>query len=77
LHSLGNGGDLGGGFDTSQVATNSMVKVDGFPAEADEYLQRSTNTVADVIEGVSVKLFDSGTSQVTVTHDVNAIMDPR
>jgi flagellar hook-associated protein 2 len=50
------------GFTTSQIATNSMVKVDGFPAEADEYLQRSTNTVADVIEGVSVNLFDSGTS---------------
>jgi flagellar hook-associated protein 2 len=65
---------LGGGFTTSQIATNSMVKVDGFPAEADEYLQRSSNTVADVIEGVSVNLFDSGTSQVTVTHDVTSIM---
>ena len=71
---FGTGGDLGGGFTTNQMATNSMIKVDGFPAEEDIYLQRSSNSVGDVIEGVNLDLHDRGTTQVTVNYDVSAIV---
>lgn len=71
--SFSNGGELGGGFDITQLATNSMVKVDGFPADADEYLQRDSNTVSDVITGVSLNLHDAGTAQITISTNTSAI----
>ncbi|WP_449246322.1 flagellar filament capping protein FliD [Desulfarculus baarsii] len=68
------GGDAGGGFSTSQLATNSMIQVDGFPT-GDVFLQRTSNTVTDVITGVSLALVDGGTSRVTVSVDASAVAD--
>lgn len=70
---FGDGGTLGGGFSTSQLATNSMVKVDGYPSGTNNYLQRSTNKVSDVITGVVLNLADAGDSVVTVTTDTSTI----
>ena len=68
----GAGGDVGGGFTRTQWATNSMIQVDGFPADP-MYLQRQTNTVSDVITGVSLDLHEAGTTTVTVSPDINTI----
>ncbi len=70
---FGTGGTLGGGFTASQLATNSMTKIDGYPANADTYLQRSDNTVSGVITGVTLSLHDAGTSVITVATDTNAV----
>ncbi len=74
LTNLLEGGNLGGGFDLTQKATNSMSKVDGYPSQADIYLQRSTNQISDVITGVTVNLVNSGTAVVSVSTDTNAIL---
>ena len=73
--SFGTGGDLGAGFSVNQLATNSMLKIDGFPEEDGVYLQRSSNTVGDVLDGVNLELHDTGTTQITVRYDVDSIMD--
>ncbi len=73
LDALGNGGSLGGGFTTSQLATNAMVKIDGYPAETDIYLQRDSNTIADVITGVTLSLADAGEAVITVSTDTQSI----
>ncbi|MCB2184820.1 MAG: flagellar filament capping protein FliD [Deltaproteobacteria bacterium] len=70
---FGTGGNLGGGFTRSQYATNSMIKVDGFPADADTYLQRNKNEVSDVITGVTLSLRDAGSAVITVSADLNGV----
>lgn len=71
--SFGGGGEVGGGFDVTQLATNSMVKVDGYPAGSGNYLQRSTNTLEGVITGVTVVLKDAGDTVITVSTDTSAV----
>ncbi len=73
--SFSSGGTVGGGFDVTQLATNSMVKVDGYPSGASNYLQRSSNTMEGVINGVTVSLHDSGDTVITVSVDTDAIQD--
>jgi len=60
-------------FETTQKATNSMIRVDGFPSSSSEWLQRSTNNVSDVIMGVTLNLQDTGSTVVTVSDDVESI----
>jgi flagellar hook-associated protein 2 len=67
------GGDVGGGFTRSQWATNSMIKVDGYPSEADKYLQRSTNQVEEVVAGVTLNLHDAGSAVITISNNIEAI----
>lgn len=73
--SFSSGGEVGGGFDVTQLATNSMVKVDGYPSGAANYLQRSSNTVDGVINGATVTLHDAGDAVITISVDTDAIMD--
>jgi flagellar hook-associated protein 2 len=73
LDNFDNGGEVGGGFTRAQWATNAMVKVDGYPSEADIYLQRSSNQIDDVISGVTLDLHDAGEAVVTVSTDTEAI----
>jgi len=47
--------------------------VDGFPADADEWITRSSNTVDDVIRGVTLHLLDTGTVQVGLTRNTEEI----
>lgn len=60
-------------FTTTQSAQNSMFKVDGYPAEADEYIQRSDNQISDVIEGITLKLHSAGSANVTVENDISIV----
>jgi flagellar hook-associated protein 2 len=73
--SFSSGGELGGGFDVTQLATNSMIKVDGYPSGASNYLQRSSNSIDGVITGVTLSLHDAGSTVVTVSVDTSAIQD--
>ncbi len=72
--SFSSGGDVGGGFTRTQWATNSMIKVDGYPSETDEYLQRSTNQVEGVINGVTLDLHDAGEAEITISNNTSAIV---
>jgi flagellar hook-associated protein 2 len=62
-------------FTVSREATNSMVKVDGFPSEANTWIQRTGNEVSDVIEGVVVTVKGAGTSTLSVVNDAAAMRD--
>ncbi|RZB34885.1 MAG: flagellar hook-associated protein 2 [Desulfobacteraceae bacterium Eth-SRB1] len=69
-HTLDN---FGGTFDETQAAQNAMVKVDGYPSDSREYIQRSSNTISDLISGVTLSLSGTGTSTVSITDDTNAV----
>jgi len=60
-------------FETTQRATDAMLKVDGFPSASYEYLQRSSNTVTDVLDGISLNLRGAGTAVVTVANNTDAM----
>ncbi|MFH1091753.1 MAG: flagellar filament capping protein FliD [Pseudomonadota bacterium] len=60
-------------FSTPQKAADSLIKVDGFPSQSAQYIHRPTNTVADVIDGVVLELYDSGEAVVTVANDREAV----
>jgi flagellar capping protein FliD len=47
-----------GDFTISQEAQNSKIKVDGYPAGDTNFIERSSNTISDVIEGVTLHLHD-------------------
>jgi flagellar hook-associated protein 2 len=60
-------------FNETQAAQNSMVKVDGYPADSSEYIQRSSNTIGDLISGVTLFLSGTGTTTVSITDDTDAV----
>jgi len=60
-------------FNETQAAQNAMVKVDGYPADSSEYIQRSSNTIGDLIGGVTLSLSGTGTSTVSITDDTDAV----
>jgi flagellar hook-associated protein 2 len=64
-----------GAFTVAREASNAMLKVDGFPSGADNWIQRRSNEVSDVIDGVIVTLNGVGTSTLTVTNDATAMRD--
>ena len=69
-HTLTNFDDV---FNETQAAQNAMVKVDGYPTDSSEYIQRSSNTIGDLITGVTLSLSGTGTSTVSITDDTNAV----
>jgi flagellar hook-associated protein 2 len=62
-------------FTQTQTAQEAQLRVDGYPPGA--WIERSTNTISDVITGVTLKLVsNSGTAvQVTVTDDTSAMQE--
>ncbi len=60
-------------FTRTQSAQDSQIKVDGYPAGADEWITRSSNTVDDIIHGVTLHLHDTGTVQVDLTRDTQSV----
>lgn len=61
-------------FVAAQDARNAQLTLDGFPNDG-TYIERSTNTITDLIEGVTLNLRDVGNSQVTVANDDAAITE--
>jgi flagellar hook-associated protein 2 len=60
-------------FSVSQNAQNSMVKVDGYPSESGIYIQRSTNSISDVISGATLSLVGAGSATVSISADLSTI----
>lgn len=58
-----------------QHSEDAMVKVNGWPAGDGNWLVKESNTVDDIIEGVSVTLKDVGTTVITVATDTEQIKE--
>ncbi|SHJ05980.1 flagellar filament capping protein FliD [Halodesulfovibrio aestuarii] len=60
-------------FTNVRTAQNAKLKVDGFPAGTDEWMERDSNTVDDVVLGLDLTLTDTteGIATVTVTCDTD------
>jgi flagellar hook-associated protein 2 len=65
--------DFDSTFNETQAAQNAMVKVDGYPVDSSEYIQRSSNTIGDLINGVTLSLSGTGTAIVSITDDTNSV----
>ncbi len=61
----------------TQSAQNAEIKVDGYPTTADEWIESSSNTVSDVLAGVTLELNDITDAgepvQVTINRNTGAI----
>jgi flagellar capping protein FliD len=60
-------------FTKTQAAQDAQIKVDGYPPGADEWITRSSNTIDDVIGGVTLHLHAPGTVQVDLTRDIASV----
>ena len=60
-------------FTETQSAQDSQIQVDGYPAGAGEWITRSSNTIDDVIQGVTLHLHDTGTVQVNLTRNIESV----
>ena len=75
VENLAFGGDMlfGGSFTETQDAQNAQFRVDGFPTAS--WMERSSNSVADVVPGLSLLLKEAGTTSITVAADTGAIQE--
>ena len=65
-------------FTETQSAQDCQVKVDGYPAGVDEWISRSSNTIDDVIHGVTLHLHDTTDAsgvQVNLSRDTESIKE--
>lgn len=65
-------------FTETQQAQDSQIKVDGFPPGAEEWITRSSNTIDDVISGVTLHLHDTtdgSTEEINLTRDVSSVKE--
>jgi len=66
------------GFTNTQQAQNAQIKVDGFPAADDEWIERSENSIDDVVEGLTFNLketTDSDGVSISVDYDTDGMYD--
>jgi flagellar capping protein FliD len=73
LDNFAKDGSTGYGFSQTQKAQNAMLKVDGYPTDEKTFIQRASNTIGDIINGVTMTLVDTGEATISVSNDVNAI----
>jgi flagellar hook-associated protein 2 len=59
-------------FETTQAAQNARLRLDGFPAPP-AFIERSSNTIADLIEGVTISLRSTGTTTLNIAVSNEAI----
>lgn len=77
---ISNAGGLGfgGSFVETQNAQNSQIRVDGFPLSGAGWIERDSNTVDDIISGVTLDLKEADPNSVislAVTTDTSGIVD--
>ncbi|RKY24955.1 MAG: hypothetical protein DRP62_02540, partial [Planctomycetota bacterium] len=63
-------------FTETQSAQDSQIRVDGYPAG--NWIERSSNTIDDVIAGVTLHLHDTtdaGGEEITLTRDIQSVKD--
>jgi len=63
----------GGVFTETMTAQNAQLRVDGYPAAS--WIERATNHVTDVIEGVTMDLGSAGSITLTVSTDTSATLE--
>lgn len=61
------------GFVRTQAAQNSRIRVDGYPDGG--WIERSGNTIDDVIPGVTIDLRSAGTTTLSLSRDVKDLKD--
>jgi flagellar hook-associated protein 2 len=67
-----------GDFTETQNAQNSQIRVDGFPAPGSGWIERDSNSVDDIISGITLDLKEASPGTVvslTVTTDTDGISD--
>ena len=62
-----------GSFTESQTASNAQIRVDGYPPSS--WIERTTNEIDDVIEGVTLFLKNTGTASITISIDKDSITE--
>lgn len=62
-------------FLETQNAEDSQIKVDGFPPAATEWIKRDTNSVSDVIDGVTLNLKETTELNAPITIGVTTDID--
>ena len=63
-------------FTETQSAQDSQIRVDGYPSDA--WISRSSNTIDDVISGVTLHLHDTTDAsgeEITLTRDIESVKD--
>jgi flagellar capping protein FliD len=71
-----------GTFTETRSAQDSLIKVDDYPAGANDWISRSSNTIDDVISGVTLHLHDTSSNgtgydsiEVNLTRDTAALKE--
>lgn len=65
-------------FENTQDAQSSMIKVDGYPPGAANWISRDTNTVEDVVPGVTLTLKQANSNasiNIGITTDTDSIKE--
>ena len=65
-------------FTNTQAAQNSRIKVDGYPAGADQWIERDTNSIDDAVDGITFDLkepTDSNGVRISVDYDTDGMAD--
>jgi flagellar hook-associated protein 2 len=61
-------------FVTTQTNQDAKLKINGWPL-SNAYISRASNTVTDVIDGVTMLLKSSGAGTITVETDIDAVVE--
>jgi len=59
-------------FTTSQANQDALLKVDGWPAT---YMSRATNSISDIIEGVTLNLRSAGEADLDIETDLDSVKE--
>lgn len=65
-------------FTNTQTAQNAQIRVDGFPADDNEWIERDSNSIDDVVDGITFELketTDEDGLRVTIEYDTDAITE--
>jgi flagellar hook-associated protein 2 len=62
-------------FDTITSNASAQLKLDGWPTAAGSYITRETNTVTDLVSGVTLHLKSTGTVTITTATDTAAVRE--
>jgi len=60
-------------FTVTQAAQDSQVRVDGYPSG--DWISRSTNTISDVLPGLTLHLQSAGTATINLTRDTASLKE--
>ncbi|MEF3697452.1 flagellar filament capping protein FliD [Desulfolutivibrio sp.] len=59
-------------FETSQSNQDALLKVDGWPST---YMSRATNSISDIIEGVTLNLRSVGEADLDIATDLDSVKE--